>query len=151
MNLVKHGWLLAVAIVGGLVVVLKSRTQSTQTSVPTRAGSQFYMLNGVRYWNDSLTPKIIAALGGLDVGVHLGEDGKPSGLERVYTLYTKGKGLKPALQAVRDLQGGGNIVATTTNLLEASNDPKGIAVLLPAEVNAVAKDKEGVAVLPKLP
>lgn len=137
----------ALAALGGLLL-----WRGAKAVGPARAGSPFVMTNQVRYWRADLAPTIANMLSRYDIGVHLAQDGTQSGVERVYTLYPKGKGAKPALVGVKELQAQPGVVTSTTNLLDtsATAGPKGIAVLLPAEFPKKAENAEGVAVLPKL-
>lgn len=112
------------------------------SAAPT--GSPFYMTNDVRFWRSELAGKLAAELSRWDLAPH------PSGTQRVYALVPKGKGIKDALQSVRDLQAAGNVVTSTTNLLDPAGADKSLASILPAEVPTLAKNKDGVAVLPKV-
>lgn len=121
----------------GLAFALRGKASAPPPASP------FFLTNGVRYWRADIAGNIAAFLAKHDLVAD-------PNVERVYRFAPSGKGLKPALEAVRALQAAGNVVTSTVNLLEPGAEPKGLASLLASEFPAKAANQDGVAVLPKV-
>lgn len=171
--MIKNPWGIGALVMGGLALLHRVffgawPFEQVDHLLPEGGGKSqpFHISNeglppgslGVRYWNTDRARLLTAFFSRHDMVPHITPaTGQPSGTERAYSFVESGATVpagtprKNALQSIRDLQAGDNIVVTTMNILEGSVplNLKGIASIKASELADKAAGQD-VAILPRL-